>query len=124
MKLKLDFITNSSSVSFVCIGSNVNIKEIPEEYLKRIAKKHNIPVDEVMDDPYEMMEELVKGSDLEFSFGSEYDDHDSAMIGISYGNMNDDETLSDFRRRVRLQILEVTGVKDKPYHIEECWRDG
>jgi hypothetical protein len=46
------------------------------------------------------------------------------MVGIRYSNMDDDETLREFKSRVRLQILEILGITNKPYHIEEAWRDG
>lgn len=123
MKVKLDFVTNSSSVSFVVIGINIDIKDIPKDYLKQIAEKRNIPLDEVTDeDPYEILQDLIKGSNLEYSFGCEYDE--GLMVGISYSNMKDDETLGEFKKKVKLQILEHFGIPCQPGHIEECWRDG
>ena len=124
MKVKLDFVTNSSSVSFVVIGSHIELNDIPKEYLKNIAEKHNFPVEKALDEPYELLEYITSGSDLEHSFGSEYNDQDTVMVGISYSYMKDDETLEQFKMRVQLQILEQFGMAVKPYHIEECWRDG
>ena len=123
MKIKLDFVTNSSSTSFVVIGTYLELDDIPLEYLQSIATKHETDVEAIKEDPYEYMDDLVKGSDLEFSFGSEYDEQ-NMMIGISYGNMGDDETLKGFKQRVQMLILEQTGMKCQPHHIEECWRDG
>jgi hypothetical protein len=124
MKIKLDFVTNSSSTSFVVIGSQIELNDIPHDYINNIAEKHNFPVDEALDEPYELIEYFTAGSNLEHSFGSEYDDNSSVMVGISYSQMKDDETLKEFKKRVQLQILEKFGLPTQPGHIEECWRDG
>ena len=124
MKLKLDFVTNSSSVSFVAIGNYIGIDKIEPEYIKRLADKLNTTVEELKKDPYEMMGALLDGSGLEHSFGDDYDYRDVVMVGIEYSSMKDDETLKQFRERVQLLIFEATGIEEKPGHIEECWRDG
>jgi hypothetical protein len=123
MKVKVDFVTNSSSTSFVVMGASIYLDKIPDEYMDTIAKEHNLDKETMMEDPYETIENFLRGSDLSYSFGSSYDDKDSVMVGICYTQMQDDETLANFKRRIKLQILEKFGVATQVGHIEECWMD-
>ena len=111
MKIKSDFVTNSSSSSFVVIGVNLQQSEITS--MQRGPEPEDV---------YELLDPLLKGSDLAYSSGCDYSD-DSVMIGIYYTNMKDDETLKDFKARVQKQLLETLGVDKEPGHIEECWMD-
>ena len=114
MKVKLDFITNSSTTCFVVFGTEFNIKtDMPQDFK-----------DKVEEDIYGGMEELIHGSDLSYTSGPDYNDEDNIMIGIPITSMNDDETLKEFKRRVRLEILECCGIQCSPSYIEEAWRDG
>jgi len=122
MKLKLDFITNSSTVCFVVIGTILDPKDIPKDFLKYIQERENIDYINLSESAYNYIDYFIKGSDLEYSTGDEYDEQ--LMIGIPFTKMKDDETLAEFRRRVRLQILECFGIKITPNYIEEAWRDG
>ena len=46
------------------------------------------------------------------------------MVGICYSNMGEDETLAQFRQRVKDQLTQVFQTEMNPGHIEECWMDG
>jgi hypothetical protein len=114
MKIKNDFITNSSSTSFVVIGT----------WLKRkvLQRPHKGPEEDI----YNRVERVLQGSDLTYSFGADYCtsyNGSQFMVGIEYTNMKDNETLAEFKDRVKKQIKEKLGITAKVEHIQECWMD-
>jgi len=123
MKIKTDFVTNSSSSSFVVVGISMEERELPEDKIIEILEKHGLQIGTQEDLLETCIEDFTKGSDLTYSFGSCYDDG-PVMVGICYTNMMDDETLAQFKARVKNLIKERFGVSKEPGHIEECWQDG
>lgn len=123
MKINSDFVTNSSTTSFVVIGVRMEAKDIPHEYLEKTAERNGITVESMQETPLNYIDEIIKGSDLEYSYGEPYGD-DDVMVGIEYTKMGENETLGQFRQKVQDQIEMCFGINQKPGHIEVAWRDG
>jgi hypothetical protein len=123
VKIKTDFVTNSSSSSFVVMGTNIDVEDIPDEIIKKIQEKYpDENIDTIKENMREYFEILLEGSDLEHSFG--YDYEGTAMVGICYMQMKDMETLKGFKERVQKEIKNSLGIDDSVGHIEDCWMDG
>ena len=130
IKIKTDFVTNSSSSSFVVIGSQIDPSEISDERFKVCQSKHEdpleheAPLDRGEFESYiaEYIEYLTEGTDLEYSFGNSYGDGD-LQVGICYTKMYENETLADFKDRVKKSIMDSLGIDVGVGHIEECWED-
>ena len=66
MKIKTDFVTNSSSSSFVVIGINISLDHVPIEQFQIIKSKVKVTREELLEDPYSYFDPLLQGTDLDF----------------------------------------------------------
>jgi len=127
MKIKSDFVTNSSSVSFVVMGCEIdwkNIsKDVMENLLTTVRDKHPnikqpITMEFLNDYLNEFLPDLFAGTDLDCTNGQWGDE---LVVGIPYDKMKENETLSQFRDRAKEEIKRTTGLDVTPTHIEKCW---
>ena len=97
MKIKIGFISNSSSSSFVIFGRTYSIDTI--------AKKANINTE---DEDYdcENLYEFLDKTNLTY-----HSDHEDGCyyIGLPLININDNETFAQFKKRVKKEVIEKFG---------------
>lgn len=114
MKMRLCFVANSSSSSFVMMGVEIDTNIICDSV--------GISYDDCHD--YDALYDYIRSIGLEY----ETDDY-SDYIGLYLSDLGEDETLSNFRERVKSILIEKLGkygkeLSSKVSWIERCYWDG
>lgn len=134
MKIKKDFITNSSSTSFVAYGitkefddfrkNNVLLKELYKLYKE---DHEDVSFEEFKDLDnyilYEYFDSYMYKREFILSYASQYES-DVVYIDGSFDKMKDDETLREFKQKILEELNKIGFKVDKLEYIEESWRDG
>lgn len=97
MKIRNDFVSNSSSSSFMLVGASFNDEEIKNAWLKLHPKDAKIYDDDYYTDDiaYDLAAEL--GLRYERGIDNYYDEH---CIGLTYDKMDANETKTQFEKRI------------------------
>ena len=128
MKVKIDYVTNSSSVSFCMYG--LSMSKIPESVIQKTydAMKDKLAPDCTYEkfkrgvDLYMVADIARKTMSVDLEVHSNPWD-DTNYIGIEYSDMNDDETKKQFEKRLD-KVFEQLGFDSSECGIvEDSWRD-
>lgn len=132
MKIKLGFVTNSSSTSFVVWGMRMDEDELKEKYGEKIfASEHvilgpdivNKPREEFFEDFYYNVQTLASQCGIDMTkqcYDNEF------MIGVSPFKMKEDQTLREFKGEIvqKFKNLGIDIEASDLFVVEECWMDG
>ena len=120
--ISMDFITNSSSSSYTMIGIYVDSGLLTNNHLIKIQNalpNEKITMNDLENYLYDYIEILIEGTDLDYN----QEPDSSLILGISYTDMKDEETLREFKDRIKQSLKSIFGADIEPVHLSACWEN-
>jgi hypothetical protein len=121
MKVKCDFVTNSSSTSFVVWGI---YKDWDDEFLKKIwlnSDKNNMSFEEFIELKQWELARIISGvayNKYKLEAGT-HEDGNSTMIGRSPFKMNGSQTLDEFKEDICNALYNFLGKQISPRSLQQ-----
>lgn len=108
MKIRMGFVSNSSSSSFCIYGASIEFDDVGK-LLGTDGFDESV------------LDEKLQGTGLEYHTISELD---VLYIGREWSKIGDDETGLQFKNSVKQKLKDIFGKELKVRTIEEAWKNG
>ena len=112
--IRNDFVSNSSSTSFMVVGYTSNYEEVSE-----LIKKLDPDFDE--DSMYSIGHRLIELSNANLNYHEDigYDPY-NCYFGLNYCDMKEDETRKQFEERVLKEVKKIFLGAEQKDIVYEC----
>lgn len=127
MKIKSNFVTNSSSVSFCVWGTHLDFcditRDIAEKLYNYVGAKNNFELYlKNKNSQYDDLREFCHNNDLDFTARGNMFCISYVIIGKSPEKMKGNQTLDEFKEEIR-DIFKIIGIETEPIFVLTSWED-